>query len=276
MTIQQELNQLPASCHLFSKNTWRLYLVTAQQAPDTVRLLQQLRATAFELEANDTLTLYNYYDAYHHHLVLWDSGEQAFVGAYRIGFIQEMIQQHGLDKICLLADGVFRLSRAFLDQHPGLIELSGLFIQPQYQRNYHSLLTLWKGIHLSTQRLPCTPGFLGQIDFTPTPNANVVACLANFFERPEFQWRENDAIASPQELRLHHRQLYADLTAALTAVGFDCNHPSLIMLKHYLAFPIKCLAQANKTIFGPAYNVLMFSPTMNSVSADRVGRSLAT
>lgn len=272
MDIQKELDQLPISACLLSKNTWRLYFVKADQAPKTVALLQQLRAATFRVESAMVLPAYDAYDAYHHHLVLWDTAEQSLVGAYRVGFVQEIIVQHGMDKI--YAAATFNLDTDFVKRYPGVIELSGAFVQPDYQKNYRALLTLWQGAVQMVQALPYEASFFGQIYFVP-PNDKVVACFEHFFSEPGFQLSSvADSMAPDTHYSHHNKSLFLRLLKDLEAVGYDYRQESrLVMLKHYLSFPIKCLANSQSSFFGSAYNALMFSETMQSAIVERVNKS---
>ena len=263
MFIQFELDQLPLSKCLLTKNTWKLYFVSADEAPLAIKHLQQLRADTFAIKPSAALDLYNFYDPYHHHLLLWDTAEQTLVGAYRVGFVQEIINTHGIDK--LYAAGAFPVTADFFNAYPGTLELSGAFVQTAYQKNYYALLTLWKGlIQIATQQVYAA-SFLGQIYFS-LPSAPIRACLADFFTDPAFHLlAPANSLCESLCAKNLNRELYLNLIKALEAINYDFRaDPNLIMLKHYLAFPVKCLMQADKSIFGPAYNALLFSETMNT------------
>lgn len=268
MDIQQELAQLSEAACLLTKNTWQVFFITADQAPKTIGLLQQLRASTFGINQGEALAHYNYYDAYHHHVVLWDNAKKTIIGAYRTGLVQQIVTQHGLDK--LYANAIFTLPTGFIENHSGLIELSGVFIQPQYQRNYFALLSLWKGVMSVAGHHFTAPSFMGQVYFTPLPPLEVQTRLTNFFIQPEFSLL--DASRQPTSSMINNekcKQLYVQLIKDLMDVNFDGSHPSLIMLKHYLNFPVKCLGQSQKTIFGPGYNVLIFSEIMKDAAVTR-------
>lgn len=84
------------------------------------------------------------FDAHYHHLFLWNQEEKEIVGAYRLGFSDVIVRSCGLKG--LYTRTLFDFKTAFLEKISPAIELGRSFIRPEYQKNYHSLMLLWKGI----------------------------------------------------------------------------------------------------------------------------------
>lgn len=83
------------------------------------------------------------YDLDYYHVYLRDMEEGKVVGAYRLGHGSELIESKGINGLYL--SSLFKLEQHtdFLEQS---LEMGRSFILPKFQRNYLSLLLLWKGV----------------------------------------------------------------------------------------------------------------------------------
>jgi hypothetical protein len=84
------------------------------------------------------------FDRAYRHLFVWHRGDRRLVGAYRLGFTDEILAAHGPDG--LYTHTLFRYDRRLLDRISPAIELGRSFVRAEYQRDYAPLLLLWKGI----------------------------------------------------------------------------------------------------------------------------------
>ena len=89
-------------------------------------------------------------DDYYHHLVLWDRAAGEIVGAYRLGFVREILAEHGPSGLYL--DHIFRFKPEFHRAMEGAIELSRSFVLPSRQRDNQALALLWRGLGAVAQR----------------------------------------------------------------------------------------------------------------------------
>ena len=85
------------------------------------------------------------YDQGYRHLLLWDDEQLEIVGAYRLGFCDEILQTYGMQG--LYTSSLFHFSAEFLKILPSAVEMGRSFIQRQYW-NSHALEYLWAGIGL--------------------------------------------------------------------------------------------------------------------------------
>lgn len=83
-------------------------------------------------------------DLYYHHLVIWDRAENRLVGAYRIGFTDRILAEHGQEGLYL--DHVFHIQPGFFEKTGPAMELSRSFVAPEYQRDGRALGMLWRGL----------------------------------------------------------------------------------------------------------------------------------
>lgn len=84
------------------------------------------------------------FDLYYTHLFVWNKERKEVVGAYRLGQVDAILERYG--KNGLYSSSLFDYQDDFLHHIKNGLELGRSFIRAEYQRQYASLLLLWKGI----------------------------------------------------------------------------------------------------------------------------------
>ena len=92
------------------------------------------------------------FDAYYHHMFLWDSAAECVVGAYRMGLGSEIFEKYGIDGFYL--QDLFRFESELYDMMSQSIEMGRAYIVSSYQQKPMPLFLLWKGIVHTTLRYP--------------------------------------------------------------------------------------------------------------------------
>lgn len=92
------------------------------------------------------------FDAYYHHMFLWDSAAECVVGAYRMGLGSEIFEKYGIDGFYL--QDLFRFESELNDMMSQSIEMGRAYIVSSYQQKPMPLFLLWKGIVHTTLRYP--------------------------------------------------------------------------------------------------------------------------
>ena len=92
------------------------------------------------------------FDAYYHHMFLWDNAAECVVGAYRMGLGSEIFKQYGIDGFYL--QDLFRFESELYDMMSQSIEMGRAYIMSSYQQKPMPLFLLWKGIVHTTLRYP--------------------------------------------------------------------------------------------------------------------------
>ena len=92
------------------------------------------------------------FDAYYHHMFLWDSAAECVVGAYRMGLGSEIFEKYGIDGFYL--QDLFRFEPELYDMMSQSIEMGRAYIVSSYQQKPMPLFLLWKGIVHTTLRYP--------------------------------------------------------------------------------------------------------------------------
>lgn len=119
-------------------------------------------------------------DDYYHHLVLWHRERGEILGAYRLGFIREILATRGPRGLYL--DHVFKMRRGFYARLGPAIELSRSFVMPSCQRDNRALALLWRGLGAAAARARCTV-FFGSVTISNTHHPASRAILVEHLRR---------------------------------------------------------------------------------------------
>ena len=84
------------------------------------------------------------FDPHYRHLFLWDKVNNKVAGAYRVGFVDDIVAEHGV--VGLYSRSLYRYDEAFVKRIGAAIEMGRSFIHPNYQRKPIALNLLWRGI----------------------------------------------------------------------------------------------------------------------------------
>ena len=145
-TLAQDIYLLPPECLLLETEEFAVYAARADQIPRVLHEIGRLREITFRGVGEGTgreIDL-DRFDRYYLHLILWNRRKNELVGAYRVGKTDEILARYG--KRGLYTSTLFRYRRKLLQRMGPALELGRSFIRAEYQRNYASLLLLWKGI----------------------------------------------------------------------------------------------------------------------------------
>ena len=138
---------------LKSKN-YSVYLADAQSIPNIIQEIGRLREITFREVGegtNNPIDL-DKFDAYYHHMFLWDEIAKKIVGAYRMGLGVEIFAKYGIDGFYL--HDLFRFEQELFPMMSKSIEMGRAFIIKEYQLRPMPLFLLWKGIVHTTLRHP--------------------------------------------------------------------------------------------------------------------------
>ncbi|MEZ7956175.1 MAG: GNAT family N-acyltransferase [Rubritalea sp.] len=213
-----EISMLNADHCLSSTEQLAVYLFKGREAPAVMRLIGLARAVTFaaigagsgkDLDITDE-------DDYYDHLLLWDKVEERMVGAYRIGFTEEILKTHGADGLYL--NHIFEMKPGFYDQMAspnegqGAMELSRSFVLPSYQKNPQMLDALWKGIGLAAIARDCYVLY-GSVtisaSFTPLSQAILVDMLDRYYSA-DSKLRKSVRAKVPFTAKTNHHGLVVD------------------------------------------------------------------
>ncbi|OCH57227.1 hemolysin, partial [Vibrio cyclitrophicus] len=141
-----EINSLPEEMKLLEQGDFEVYCTPSQSIPNLMREIGRVREESFREvgEGSGLACDLDEYDLYYHQLFVWNKTKAELVGAYRLGMVDKLIAEHGLDK--LYSRSLFNYNQEFIDTLDNSIELGRSVVSKPYQKSLNSLLLLWKGI----------------------------------------------------------------------------------------------------------------------------------
>ncbi|MGR5095804.1 lysophospholipid acyltransferase family protein [Vibrio maritimus] len=144
--LLEDIEQLPAEHHLLSSGEFEVYCTTIDHIPSVMHEIGRMRESNFRQVGEGTgqsLDI-DQFDKDYHHLFVWDKEKHKLVGAYRLGLVDKLLEQHGIQG--LYSRTLFQYDQPFLDTMGKSIEMGRSVIALEYQKSMSALLLLWKGI----------------------------------------------------------------------------------------------------------------------------------
>ena len=136
-----------------SKN-YEVFLAPANEIPFTLQEIGRQRETTFREigEGTNNSIDIDKFDAYYHHMFLWDNDAKVIAGAYRMGLGSEIFKKYGINGFYL--QDLFRFDSELFGMMRQSIEMGRAYIMKEYQQKPMPLFLLWKGIVHTTLRHP--------------------------------------------------------------------------------------------------------------------------
>jgi len=153
--IEKEIKGLDKNDkRLLQSKNYSVYLADAPSIPNIIQEIGRLREITFREVGegtNNSIDL-DKFDAYYHHMFLWDQAAKKIVGAYRMGLGAEIFSKYGINGFYL--QELFRFEPELYPMMSKSIEMGRAFIIKEYQLRPMPLFLLWKGIVHTTLRYP--------------------------------------------------------------------------------------------------------------------------
>ena len=171
--IEKELDETKFARHT-NKIGNMIFIVTANDSPNTMREIGRLRELSFRSAGGGTgkeadIDSYDLGENAFKQLIVWDPKERSIVGGYRFALGRDLPKNENNQPVSPTSH-LFDLSEKFMNEYlPVSIELGRSFIQPQYQsrsnarRNIYALDNLWDGLGLLVVDYPFVESFFGKI-----------------------------------------------------------------------------------------------------------------
>jgi len=153
---------------LFEQGQFTALLFQKHEGPHLFHELSRLREFTFRAsgQGGGAAVDVTPEDDCYHQLVLWDREQKRIVGAYRLGFTEDVLREHGPDALYL--NHVFHIAREFFQRIGPAIELTRSFIHPDYQREPLVLAILWRGLGMTVAARPEIRSFFGSVTIPAT------------------------------------------------------------------------------------------------------------
>ena len=162
-----EVNKLrDTDCRLLQSKNYEVFFTEANKIPNVLHEIGRLREVTFREVGegtNESIDL-DKYDAYYHHMFLWDEETKQIAGAYRMGLGSEIFPKYGIEGFYL--NDLFRFEIELHDMMRNSIEMGRAFIIKDYQQKPMPLFLLWRGIIHTTLRYPEHKFLLGGVSIS--------------------------------------------------------------------------------------------------------------
>ncbi|MFS1880710.1 lysophospholipid acyltransferase family protein [Vibrio splendidus] len=173
-----EVGSLPEEMKLLEQGDFEVYCTPSQSIPNLMREIGRVREESFREvgEGSGLACDLDEYDLYYHQLFVWNKTKAELVGAYRLGMVDKLIAEHGLDK--LYSRSLFNYNQEFIDTLDNSIELGRSVVSKPYQKSLNSLLLLWKGIAAFVYRHPQYTHLFGPVSISNDYSHNARLLIA--------------------------------------------------------------------------------------------------
>lgn len=134
------------SYRLVEYREFEVYCAPYSEIPDIMVEIAQARERTFRAagEGTGNASDSDRFDPHYLHLFIWDRVKNRIVGGYRIGKVDQIVQQFGVDG--LYSRTLYKFDEAYIRKMDGALEMGRSFVTPEYQRHPRALDLLWKGI----------------------------------------------------------------------------------------------------------------------------------
>lgn len=181
--IRSELYNESTSTRLTEGGDYEVFLTTASQSPTTISEIGILREYSFRAigEGTGEHVDLDRFDEDYLHLVLWHKHQTRIAGAYRLGCVDRIVPEHGMDGI--YTSTLFKFKRTMPLLHTPSLELGRSFILPEFQKSYWPLLLMWRGISRFLVENPRYRYVFGPISISPKYHPRSVQLILSFLDR---------------------------------------------------------------------------------------------
>jgi len=198
LALAAELAALPKRQCLVNDGDWQVFYGYAGQIPRTLYEIRRLRESTFRHldEGSGRPWDGDDFDATYTHLFIFHRGQQAIVGAYRMGQTDHLLSRGGSEQLYL--QQAFDLGPEFVGRRAPALEMGRSFIVPEHQRSYQPLLLLFKGIGAFVAQHPQYRTLYGTVSLSTQYDALSVALIQALLVEADPQARPRQAFAHPE------------------------------------------------------------------------------
>ncbi len=189
----------------------KLFLATAKESPLVVREIARLREVTFRQigEGTGKRLDIDTYDLSYRHLLLWDDKDMEVLGAYRLGFCDEILPVSEANG--LYTSSLFHFSEEFYQLLPYAVEMGRSFIQRSYWNSY-TLEYLWAGIGAVIANEPRVKYLYGPVSISGTYSADakeaMVHVCSKWYSAPEGYVKSFHPYRIPEEKKASLREYF--------------------------------------------------------------------
>jgi len=263
--LEQEVRALPAEALVTHNGVFDVFCADAVTIPTVLRELGRLREIAFRAVGEGTGKALDRdrFDDHYRHLFVWNRDAREIVGAYRLGFADQIVTSHGVGG--LYTSTLFRYDARLLARLGPAIELGRSFVRAEYQRSSNALLLLWKGIARVVAQSKKYRVLFGPVSISSRYADTSQQLLLEFLAQNHYH-RDLAALVEaltppaatpfPRSVQGRTFSSVADVDRAIAAIETDSKGVP-VLLRQYLKLNAKVLGFNVDTDFGDALDALI-------------------
>lgn len=214
-----EVGSLPEEMKLLEQGDFEVYCTPSQSIPNLMREIGRVREESFREvgEGSGLACDLDEYDLYYHQLFVWNKTKAELVGAYRLGMVDKLIADHGLDK--LYSRSLFNYNQEFIDTLDNSIELGRSVVSKPYQKSLNSLLLLWKGIAAFVYRHPQYTHLFGPVSISNDYSHNARLLIATTLSIHHYDEQKANLVSPSSPLNTNNNVFWQNhLLSSLASV----------------------------------------------------------
>ncbi len=181
-----------------------VWYADADQIPWLLQEIGRLRELTFRQvgEGTGKSADLDLFDSYYIHLFVWDSESKAVIGGYRLGEGDRILARFGAKG--LYVRSLFRLERQLEEELHSALEVGRSFVRPEHQRNYSSLMLLWKGIGAYVARHPRYRVLFGPVSISNDYHPVSQQIIVRFLQRNSMEPKRASLVKPRRPFRSKH------------------------------------------------------------------------
>lgn len=167
----------------------QVFVAKGHDIPHVVKELGRLREITFRDvgEGSGKARDNDQFDADYHHLIAWDKATKKIIGAYRVGFLKDVIEKYGFNGV--YSNQFVNYSSEFRAELLKCIELGRSFVIKAYQRRPIALPLLLNGIAKLYTENPTYEYLIGMVSisnlYSDHSKIAMIRFLNQFHQHPE-------------------------------------------------------------------------------------------
>ncbi|MFG0605152.1 lysophospholipid acyltransferase family protein [Vibrio mimicus] len=213
--LLEDIAQLPYGDHMLRHNQFDVYCTTAENIPSLMHEIGRVRELNFRAVGEGTGCALDIdpFDRDYSHLFIWDREQNQLVGAYRLGLVDQLLQNKGIHG--LYSSTLFQYDQRFLSKMGNAIEMGRSVIDSKYQKSMAALLLLWKGIGTYIERHPQYTHLFGPVSISNDYSEQARRLLADTMTLHYYDREQAELVVATNPLPTGQAQWNASLLTSL-------------------------------------------------------------
>ncbi|WP_191600999.1 lysophospholipid acyltransferase family protein [Marinomonas algicola] len=185
--LTADIDGLSHENRLVEQKQFQVFIASATEIPVILTQIGIIRERNFREvgEGTGRAIDLDQFDESYLHLFIWDKEQKRIAGAYRLGLVDTLTKNAGVQG--LYSRTLFKFDNDFLTTQPNAIEMGRSVIDKPYQKSLSPLMLLWKGIATFVSRHPQYTTLFGPVsisgDYKELTHQLIVSCLtAHFYD----------------------------------------------------------------------------------------------